>query len=134
MTHTMKKKNHKTFLLLTLFVISPFLAEAVGVTPAIETLDMMSFLSGSLAVVVAIATIILAVACFGGCATVTLLLPVILFLAGGITGIVTGLMSFRKRKQLRNAKKGRWKPITGLGTGILTAGYGILALLGLLSD
>lgn len=124
----------KKSVVLSILVISPAFLLAAGADPSIETLDLISFLSGSLAVVAAIATIILALACFGGCATAVLLVPVLLFLGGGITGIVTGILSFRKRRELKFAKEGRWKPITGLITGVVAAGYGLIALFNLLRD
>ncbi len=96
-----------------------------------NTLELTSMIAGFASVGAAVATIILALACFGGCALAVLLVPAILFTAAGITAVITGIMALRKRRELGLPKKRRWRSIVGLIAGAASTIYGVIALISL---
>lgn len=97
----------------------------------VNTLELTSMIAGFASVGAAVATIILALACFGGCALAVLLVPAILFTAAGITAMITGTLALRKRRELGLAKKKRWRSIVGLIAGAASTIYGFIALVSL---
>lgn len=97
----------------------------------INTLELTSMIAGFSSVGAAVATIILALACFGGCALAVLLVPAILFTGAGITAVITGILALRKRRELGLPNKRRWRSLSGLIAGAASTVYGVIALISL---
>ncbi|GAB4420500.1 MAG: hypothetical protein OHK0039_34150 [Bacteroidia bacterium] len=79
------------------------------------------------------ATILIALACFGGCPAWVVLLPVILFTAAGVAAVVLGIGALARREEKPHPGL-VWKAIVGLVTGLASGGFGLYALVAMLLD
>ena len=139
----MKKLLLILLLLTTAATLSPLCAAMAAPEAVVETVNsaakaqpdwpLLALIAGGLSLLGGIGTIILALACFGGCAPVTLLLPTVLFLIGGWLGFGAGIAGLRKRKELAFKRK-NWMSWVGAVAGAAAGIFGLYAFINLLRD
>ncbi len=91
----------------------------------------LTLLLGGLSVLGGLGTIYLALVCFGGCAMVIVLIPLLLFFLTGICAVSLGIWLLTKRRSGREAGR-RWMSVLGGLLGALSSGFGLYALISMI--